>query len=420
VSDPLDRVWREERAAIVATLARRLGDLDLAEDAVQDAFARAAARWPVEGRPDRPGAWLATTAWRAALDRLRATRRRREDAGGIDGAAAQSTLAHEPPDWADDTDLPVADDVLRLLITCCHPALAPEARVALTLRHVAGLTAREIAAAFLVAEATMEKRLVRARAKIRTAGIRFELPDRAAFGERLADVHAVIYLVFTEGYASGGDGPPIRAELCDEAIWLARQVQALTPHDAESTGLLALVLLQRARVDARVASDGSLITYDEQDRTRWDHEAIAQARQLLATTGMGPLGPYQVEAAIALLHAVAPDAERVPWARIAELYAVLLRLAPSPVVAVHRAFAVACAVGPSTGLQLLAPLLDDPLLLRYAPLHVVHGELQWRTGSIEGAAAAWQRAADTSKHPGPRAAVVRRAARAGIALTVRE
>ncbi len=419
MSADLERVWREERAAIVGALARRLGDLDLAEDAVQDAFVRAAERWPADGVPDRPGAWLATTAWRAALDRLRRVRRRREAPDALDSVADDADLA-AAPDIVADESLLVTDDVLRLIITCCHPALPSEARVALTLRHVAGLTAREIAAAFLVAEAAMEKRLVRARAKIRTAGIRFELPERADLAERLADVHAVIYLVFTEGYASAGEGPPIRADLCDEAIWLARQVHGLADGDAESTGLLALLLLQRARIDARLDAAGALIAYDEQDRGRWDQEAISEARALLGTTGMGPLGPYQVEAAIALLHAVAPSAREVPWARIAELYALLLRLSPSPVVAVNRAFAVASAVGPATGLELLAPLLADAALARYAPLHVVHGELLWRAGEQAAAGEAWQRAVHHLKHAGPRAALVQRAARAGIRLTPRE
>jgi RNA polymerase sigma-70 factor, ECF subfamily len=419
VSDSWARVWRDERTAIVATLARRLGDLDLAEDAVQDAFARAVERWPKDGQPDRPGAWLATTAWRAALDRLRTTRRRREDSVDLVSVGAADTPILEPPPWQD-TDLPVADDVLRLLITCCHPALSPEARVALTMRHVAGLTAREIAAAFLVTEATMEKRLVRARAKIRTAGIRFDLPGRTSFTERLADVHAVIYLVFTEGYLSGGEGPPIRADLCDEAVWLARQVHALMPKDAESTGLLALLLLQRARVDARVDADGSLISYDEQDRARWDQQAITEAQQLLAMTGSGPLGVYQVEAAIALLHAVAPDAASVPWTRIAELYAILLRIAPSAVVEVHRAFAVGAASSPTDGLLLLAPLLEDPALARYAPLHLVHGELQYRLGAHDAAVVAWQLALACSKHPGQRAALARRAASVGLLLSVPE
>lgn len=416
----LEVAGRDERARLVGALARRLGDLDLAEDAVQEAFARAVVRWPIDGTPARPAAWLATTAWRAALDRVRSIRRRPEAGDALEElpdavvAATDAALEVEP------AALVVADDLLRLIITCCHPALAPDARVALTLRHVAGLTAREIAAAFLVAEATMEKRLVRARAKLRAAGVRFELPPRPALEERLADVHAVIYLVFTEGYASGGDGPAIRADLCDDAIWLARQLRALTPDDPEATGLLALLLLQRARLDARVDTDGALVAYEDQDRARWDQAAIAEARGLLGSTGVGDLGPYQVEAAIALLHAVAPTAQTVPWARIAELYTVLLRLAPSPVVAVNRAFAVASAVGPATGLEALRPLLDDATLARYAPLHLVHGELLWRSGAQAAAAEAWQQAMQCTKHAGPRAALQQRAARVGITLTSTE
>jgi len=281
----LERAFRGERAQVVASLARRLGDLQLAEDAVQEAFVAAAATWPASGVPDRPGAWLTTTAWRKALDVLR-----RERASARD-VPEQAT---GPPD---EPGLGSEDSVLQLLLTCCHPALAPEARVALTLRHVAGLSAREIAAAFLVPEETMAKRLVRARAKVRDSGIRFELPEPAALPERLSAVHAVVYLVFSEGYHASGDGPAVRAQLCDEAVWLARQLHRLVPDDAETTGLLALLLLQHARTGARTDPAGRLVPFDEQDRTRWDAGAVAEARALLARTGSRPVGPYQVQAA---------------------------------------------------------------------------------------------------------------------------
>lgn len=399
-SAPVERAWREERAAVVATVARRLGDLQLAEDAVQEAFAAAAARWPVSGVPDRPGAWLTTTAWRKALDVLR---RERFPVTDLEPSEAA------PPEPADDTDLGVEDDLLRLLLACCHPALAPEARVALTLRHVARLTTREIAAAFLVPEPTMAKRLVRARSKIRDARIAFSLPDRAALPQRLAGVHAVVYLVFSEGYLASGDGPAVRAELCDEAVWLARQLLALVPGDAETTGLLALLLLQHARTPARQDGAGRLVRFEDQDRSRWDAGAIAEARGLLATTVGGPLGPYQVQAAIAALHATAAEAERLPWPRIAELYGVLGRLAPSPVVEVNRAVAVGRAEGATAGLAVLAPVLAAGRLDTYAPLHAAHADLLGRAGDTAAARAAWRRAAEVADNPGQRAQLLARA-----------
>jgi len=280
---PVERAWRDDRAQVLATVARRLGDLELAEDAVQEAFATAAIRWPVDGVPDRPGAWLTTTAWRKALDVLR-----RERFPAHDGREATDHPAPPP----DDSALGMGDDLLRLVLTCCHPALAPEARVALTLRHVAGLTPREIGAAFLVPEATMAKRLVRARTKIRDARISFALPERGELSERLSAVHAVIYLVFTEGHLASGDGPPIRDELCAEAVWLARQLHALVPTDAETTGLLALLVLQHARAAARQDGTGRLVRYDDQDRARWDPAAIEEGRALLAMTG-GSSGPIR-------------------------------------------------------------------------------------------------------------------------------
>jgi RNA polymerase sigma-70 factor (ECF subfamily) len=402
----LERTWRDERADIVATLARRLRDLDDAEEATQDAFARAAVAWPRDGVPTRPGAWLLTTAWRSAIDRRRRTGRLVGDAA-LDHVAARDAHGDAHGDalpGEDASPLGEPDDLLRLVVTCCHPALASEARVALTLRHVAGLTAREIAAAFVVAEATMEKRLVRARAKLRDAGVRFALPDAHALADRIADVQAVIYLVFTEGHLSAGDGAPVRGALCDDAIWLARRLLALRPRDTETIGLLALCLLHHARTDARHAADGSLVRYDAQDRTRWDTDAIAEARALLARTGDGPLGPYQVEAAIALLHTAAPAADAVPWARIAELHAVLQRLAPSPATVVNRAYAVGRAYGAGAGLTALTPALHEPALAPFAPLHAVHADLLATLGRLDEARTAWERAVAAAAGPAQRAA----------------
>jgi len=393
---PLERAFREERAQVVATVARRLGDLELAEDAVSEAFAAAAVSWPTAGVPDRPGAWLTTTAWRKALDAVRRAR-------SVPAVAADAAV---PP--APEPGLHQEDDLLQLVLTCCHPALAIEARVALTLRHVAGLTVPEIAAGFLVSEETMAKRLVRARTKIRQSGISFELPGPEGLAERLSSVQAVLYLVFTEGHLASGDGPAVRGDLCDEAIWLARQMHRLLPDDAETTGLLALMLLQHSRADARHDESGRLVTFAEQDRSRWDRQAITEARALLGTTGRGPVGQYQVQAAIAALHAAATTADDVNWPRIADLYGLLDRVAPSPVVTVNRAVAVGRADGPRAALALLQPVLADGRLAAYAPLHAAHADLLERAGDGTAAAAAWRRAAELTHNPTEQAALERR------------
>lgn len=409
---PVEQAWREERLRIVAVLARRLGDLELAEDAVQEAFAAAAARWPAGGVPDRPGAWLTTTAWRKALDVMRRERLPLHAGGpfeeGATAAAAEDAVPGGPA-AEEDSDLDLEDDRLRLILTCCHPALPADARVALTLRHVAGLTAREIAAALLLPEGTLSKRLVRARTKIRDARIAFTVPDRAALPERLADVHAVIYLVFTEGHLASGDGPAIRGELCEEAIWLARQLHAVVPEDGETTGLLALLVLQHARTPARQTGDGALVLYDEQDRDRWNGALIEEARALLATTGRGPLGPYQLQAAIAALHA-APSSDGPDWRRITDLYRVLARIAPSPVVEVNRAVAVGRAEGAAAGLAILERVLAEGRLDAYVSLHAAHADLLERAGSTEAARAAWRRAAALAGNSAQRALLLRRAA----------
>ena len=405
----LERAFRDERSLVVASLARRLGDLQLAEDAVQEAFLAAAAHWPVSGVPDRPGAWLTTTAWRKALDVLR---RERTAPGTVSG-----TLPEQPARPPDEPGLGEEDSVLQLLLACCHPALAPEARVALTLRHVAGLTAREIAAGFLVPEDTMAKRLVRARAKVRDSGIRFELPDAAALRDRLAAVHAVVYLVFSEGYLASGDGSAVRAQLCDEAVWLARQLHRLVPDDPETTGLLALLLLQHARTGARTDAVGRLIPFAEQDRAHWDAAAVDEARTLLALTGKGPIGPYQVQAAIAALHAAAAGPDKVNWPRVADLYGLLDRIAPSPVVTVNRAVALTRADGARAALAVLAPVLASGELDRYAPLHAALADALEHDGDLPAAAAAWSRAAEVSGNPAVRAELERRAAAASARLS---
>jgi RNA polymerase sigma-70 factor, ECF subfamily len=386
--------WRTERARIIGWLARRYGDLDLAEEATQEAFAAAAVQWR-DTLPERPGAWLHTVAHRRLIGTLRT---RRLDLSSLD------VVGERASDDAAALDRPLGDDLFALLCTCCHPALAREHQIALTLRHVCGLDVEQIAAAFLVSETTMSKRLVRAREKIRIAGVPFRTPQRSALDERADAIRTVIYLTFTEGYLSTGDVAPVRADLCDEAVWLARHLLDLRP-DNESRALLALLLTQHARRAARIDDDGELVEFARQDRTRWDGDAIDEARHLLADAQDGSLGRYRVEAAIALLH-VAPSGPE--WERIADLYSILLRLEPSPVIAVNRAVAVGRADGPRAGLAALEPLLTDPQLSGYAPLHAAHADLLERVGDRDGAARAWADAAARAGSPIERSAILRR------------
>jgi RNA polymerase sigma-70 factor (ECF subfamily) len=374
VAEVVDRAYRDDTGRAVATLIRVTHDFDLAEEAWQEACEQALRTWPQRGVPRDPTAWLFTAARNRAIDRLRRERVGREK------TAAALQIAELEAMGDDMHEIP--DDRLRLLFTCCHPSLALDARVALTLRAVAGLTTREIARAFLVPEPTLGQRLTRAKRKIRDAGIPYVVPPREALPDRLDGVRAVVYLVFNEGYEAT-EGELIRTDLCAEAIRLARLLDHLIPDEPESRGLLALLLLQHARRAARTDDAGDLVTLEDQDRSRWDHELIDEGLSLVT-------GTYQLLAAIAACHDRAPRPEDTDWAQIASLYDELQRVRPSPVVALNRAVAVAMADGPDAALRLLDPLADD--LDRYHHFHAARADLLRRAGREPEAADAYDRA----------------------------
>jgi len=402
----LERAYRDEWTAIVATLARRLGDLQAAEDAVSEAFTAAARTWPRHGVPPKPGAWLTVTAWRKAVDQLRA-----QQHVSRTGLSPQAGAAADEHDRADPEVVTMEDDRLGLIFACCHPALASEVRVALTLRYVAGLTTREIAAAFLTPEPTLAQRLARAKRKIRGTGIRFEVPPAGALAARLSGVRAVIYLVFNEGYAASSGAELVRVDLCAEAIWLGRVLHRLLPDDTESAGLLALMLLTHAHAAARVDAAGRPVLLADQDRALWSRELIVEGTAVLdAAVARRSPGPYQLQAAIAAVHAQAPSVERTDWPQIAALYGELARRSPSPVIEVNRAVAVGLADGPMAGLAVLAPVLASGELDSYAPLHTAHADLLDRAGRADEASAAWARALEATGNSALREALERRVA----------
>jgi RNA polymerase sigma-70 factor, ECF subfamily len=393
VQRALDVAFREEWGRVVATLIRRTGDWDLAEDCAQEAFAEALRRWPVDGTPKRPGAWLTTVAGNRAIDRLR-----RADRGAqlMEQAGREVPQAHTyeeaMPDLFDETD-EIDDNRLRLIFTCCHPALPVEGRVTLTLRSLAGLTTAEIARAFLVPEATMAKRLTRTKAKIAAAGIPYRVPPAHLLPERTAGVLAVLYLMFNEGYSASSGTELIRNALCDEAIRLARTLQQLMPDEPEATCALALMLLHHSRRHARVNGDGQLITLEEQDRGAWVEAEIQEGLRLLeSAVRLRQMGPYQLQAAIAACHARAGCAADTDWREIAGLYAALEGQTPSPVVRLNRAVAVAMAGDIEAGLAVVEELSRDARLEQYYLLEATRADLLRRRGDRASAAAAYERA----------------------------
>ncbi|WP_416071757.1 RNA polymerase sigma factor [Streptomyces sp. ID03-2B] len=402
----VEAVFREERGLLLASLVRRFGDLDLAEEVTSEAIEAALRHWPAEGVPARPGAWLLTTARRRAVDRLRRDQAYAARLAVLRADAERAEAVAPAPDVAGVGELP--DDRLQLFFTCTHPALAAEDRAAITLRCLAGLTTPEVARAFLVPTATMAQRIVRAKKKIREARIPFRVPGPDELPERLPGVLQVVYSVFTEGYAASS-GPRLqRLDLAEEAIRLARILHRLLPAERESAGLLALLLLVHARRDARTGPEGEPVLLEDQDRGRWDRPMIEEGRALVvrALTG-GPAGPYGVQAAIAALHDEAADVAGTDWPQIVALYDVLLTLTPSPVVALNRAVAVAMRDGPEAGLALLDALAEEPRLRAYAPYAVARGDLLSRLGRDGEAAEAYREALERAG-TGPERAALRR------------
>jgi RNA polymerase sigma-70 factor (ECF subfamily) len=403
VPEAITQAHREEWARVVASLTRRFGDLDVAEEAAAEAFATAVERWPADGVPPSPGAWLTTTANRKAIDRIR-----RESKRGDKQKEAQLLYDDDPPVPLGTID----DERLRLIFTCCHPALAMESRVALTLRMVGGLTVPEIARAFLVQETAMEKRITRAKDKIKAARIPYRVPSAEDLPARVSGVLGVLFLVFNEGYlATGPATDPVRHDLTAEAIRLTRLIRVLMPDDGEVAGLLALMLLTEARHAARVSASGELVTLDEQDRGAWDAVLIAEGHRLVrerlaaATGGTAP-GRYQILAAISAVHTSARDIRDTDWSQVVALYDQLVRLDPSPIIALNRAIAVGELDGPQVALAAVDRL--DEELAGYHPYHATRADLLRRLGRNQQARAAYDKAIETAGNSAETAFLTRR------------
>jgi len=403
VEEAITRAHHEEWARVVASLTRRFGDLDVAEEAAAEAFATAVERWPADGVPPNPGAWLTTTANRKAIDRIR-----RENKRDDKQKEAERLYDDDPPEPVG----AIEDERLRLIFTCCHPALAMEARVALTLRMVAGLSASEIARAFLVQEATVGQRITRAKAKIKAARIPYRVPSAEDLPARVSGVLAVLFLVFNEGYLATGSGTdPVRHDLTAEAIRLARLIRALLPEDGEVAGLLALMLLTEARRTARVSASGELVTLDEQDRGAWDPALIAEGHRLVrerlaaAAAGRAP-GRYQILAAISAVHTSARDIRDTDWSQVLALYDQLVRLDPSPIIALNRAVAVAELDGPEVALAAVDRLADR--LAGYHAYHATRADLLRRLGCSQKSRAAYDKAIELAGNTAEIAYLTRR------------
>ncbi|MBT9504907.1 MAG: RNA polymerase sigma factor [Burkholderiaceae bacterium] len=406
----IDAVWRIESAKIIAVVARMVRDVGVAEELAQDVLVTALEQWPEKGVPDRPGAWLTAAAKNRALDHLRRVQllaAKHEEIGRdleIHGEAFEPAF-----DAALEDD--IGDDLLRLVFTACHPILAPEARVALTLRLLGGLTTDEIARAFLLPEATVAQRIVRAKRSLAAAQVPFEVPRAAELPERLASVLAVIYLVFNEGYAATSGSDWMRPALCDEALRLGRIVAELMPGEPEVHGLVALMELQASRARARIGANGQPVLLLEQNRARWDHMLIGRGLAALARSERlnGALGPYALQAAIAACHARAGTADQTDWPRIAALYDALAQLMPSPVVALNRAVAIGMAYGPAAGLELADALSKEPLLKGYHLLPAVRADLLLKLGRLAQAQAEFERAASLTRNARERELLLERA-----------